>query len=109
VPAGSVKAIMHKLLIAALLSCQPGDRLVDWSGRFPSGTHVAAMLVTVSPFYTRLSIYQPGHPDVIHRCCNDKPASVIRMPISDGKFCIGQSQPQMKWTLKLTLERGEEI
>ena len=100
---------MHKLLIAALLCCQPGDRLVDWGGRFPSGTHVAALLVTVKPFYARLWIYQPGRPDTIQRCCNDKPASVMRIPISDGKFCIGQSQPQMKWTLKLTLERGEEI
>jgi hypothetical protein len=101
---------MLKVLIAALLSCRPGDRLVvDYSGRFPSGTHVASMLVTVEPFYTRLSIYQPGHMDTVHRCCNGRPASVIRMAISDGKFCIGQSQPQMKWTLKLTFERGEEI
>jgi hypothetical protein len=34
---------------------------------------------------------------------------VLRVPIQDGRFCIGQSQPQMKWTLRLTFGPGMEL
>ena len=49
---------------------------------------------------TRLLIYPPGHPEATQRCCNGKAASVVRVPVQDGRFCIGQSQAQMKWTLR---------
>jgi hypothetical protein len=100
---------MEKILIAAVLACQPGHRLIDWSNRVPSGIHLADLVVTVEPFYTRLSIYQPGHPETTQRCCNGKPASVMRVPVENGRFCIGQSQPQMKWTLRLTFKPGIEL
>jgi hypothetical protein len=32
---------MEKLLIAAVLACQPGDRLVDWRSKIPHGLQVA--------------------------------------------------------------------
>jgi hypothetical protein len=44
---------------------------------------VTDILVTVDPFYTRLSIYQPGHFDTVQRCCNGRPASVMRVPIEN--------------------------
>jgi len=103
------ETIVEKILIAFVLACQPADRLVDWSSRVPAGVRLADVVVTVEPFYTRLSIYQPGHPETIQRCCNGKPASVLRVPIQDGRFCIGQSQPQMKWTLRLTFRPGMEL
>ena len=97
---------MEKILIAALLACQPGHRLIDWSDRIPRGTILADILVTVEPFYTRLSIYQPGHFESVQRCCKGERASVMRVPIEDGRFCIAQSQRQMKWTLRLSLKPG---
>jgi len=97
------------ILIAALLACQPGHRLIDWSDRIPRGTVLADILVTVEPFYTRLSIYQPGHFETVQRCCKGGRASMMRVPIEDGRFCIAQSQRQMKWTLRLSLKPGLEI
>jgi len=100
---------VEKILIAALLACQPGDRLIDWSDRMPPGTTLANVLVTVEPFYTRLSIYQPGHFETVQRCCNGRQASMIRIPIEDGRFCLAQSQRQMKWTLRLSLKPSLEL
>ena len=100
---------MEKLLISALIACQSGDRLIDWSDRIPRGTLLADVLVTVEPFYTRLSLYQPGHFETVQRCCNGRQASVIRVPIENGRFCIIQSQPQMKWTLRLTFKPGSDL
>jgi hypothetical protein len=100
---------VEKILIAALLACQPGHRLIDWSDRIPRGTFLADVLVTVEPFYTRLSIYPAGRFEIVQRCCNGRQASVIRIPIEDGRFCIAQSQRQMKWTLRLSLKPGLEL
>ena len=100
---------MEKILIAAWLACQPGHRLIDWSDRIPRGTLLADVLVTVEPFYTRLSIYQPGHFETVQRCCNGRQASVMHVPIENGRFCIAQSQPQMKWTLRLNFKPGLEL
>jgi hypothetical protein len=100
---------MEKLLIAAMLACHPGDRLVDWSGKFPQGLHVADFVVTVNPIYSRFLIYKPGYPESIQRCCNNKPTSVIRMAVGDGRFCIGQSQLQMKWTARVLLRPDIEM
>ena len=41
---GYAEGIMEKILIAAILACQPGHRLVDWSNRFPHGTIFARYL-----------------------------------------------------------------
>jgi hypothetical protein len=57
-------------------------------------------MVTVEPFYARFYIYQPGFPESIQHCCGNKPASIIKVPVVDGRFCIRQSQPKMKWTVR---------
>ena len=100
---------MDRILIAALLACQPGHRLIDWSLQVPHGTFLADILVTVEPFYTRLSIYQPGHFETVQRCCNGRQASVMHVPIEDGRLCLAQSQPQMKWSLRLSFNPGVEL
>jgi hypothetical protein len=79
----SAEVSMEKLLLIAALSCQAGDRLVS-----------------VEPFYTRIYIYQLGYPDSFQQCCSNKPTSVLRVPIGAGRFCVRQSQPQMKWRLR---------
>jgi len=94
---------LEKLFIAAALVCQPGDRLVDWSDRLPAGTYAAEFTVTVNPFYTRVLIYRPGHPEETQRCCGSRPISTVRVPITDGRFCVGRSQPQMTFTLRLAV------
>jgi hypothetical protein len=95
---------LEKLIIAAALACQPGHRLVDWSDRLPAGTYAAEFTITVNPFYTRVLIYRPGHPEEVLRCCGDRPISTVRVPITDGRFCVGRSQPQMTYKLRLTLK-----
>jgi hypothetical protein len=100
---------MEKVLIAALLACQPGHRLVDWSDRISRGTFWADILVTVEPLYARLLIYSPGRFETVQRCCQGRQAAMLHIPIEDGRFCIGQSQPQMKWTLRLSLRPSLEL
>jgi hypothetical protein len=100
---------MDKILIAALLACQPGHRLIDWSHRIPRATFLADILVTVEPFYTRLLIYQPGHFETAQRCCNGRQASVMHVLIEDGRLCLAQSQPQMKWSVRLSFNPGVEL
>ena len=107
--AGLIEAVMDKILIAALMACQPGHRLIDWSLRVPRGTFLADILVTVEPFYARLSIYQPGHFETAQRCCNGRQASVMHVLIEDGRLCLAQSQPQMKWSLRLSFNPGVEL
>jgi hypothetical protein len=97
---------LKEIVLAAVIACQPGHQLVDWSDRIAAGAHSADVVVTVEPFYTRVLIYQPDRPDMVHRCCYGKSASVIHMDVTDGRFCIGQSQKQMKWTLHLTFRPG---
>jgi len=100
---------MEKLLIVAMLASQPGDRLVDWSSKIPPGLHIVDLVVTVDPFYSRFLIYKPGAPDSVQRCCQNKKTSVIRVPVGDGRFCVGQSQPQMKWTARVLLRPDIEM
>jgi len=100
---------MEKLLIIAALTCQPGDRLVDWHDRIPRGIDFADVVITLNPFYTRLLIYPAGHPEQTQRCCNNRQISVLHVPVGDGRFCIGQSQPQMKWKLQLTFRPEVEM
>jgi hypothetical protein len=100
---------MEKLLLVAALVCQPGERLVDLSDKLPRGLQFMDVVVSVEPFYARLYIYQLGYPDSFQQCCNNKPASVLRVPIGFGRFCIRQSQPQMKWRLRGVLRPDIEI
>ena len=93
-------APMKWLVTAAALACNPGDRLVDWRDKIPRGVRSLDLVVTVEPFYARFYIYQPGFPDSIQHCCGNKSTSVIKVPVVDGRFCIRQSQPQMKWTVR---------
>jgi hypothetical protein len=100
---------MTKLLILAALACQPGDRLIDLSGKLPRGLQFMDIIVTVEPFYARFYIYQLGFPDSFQQCCNNKPTSVLRGPVGTGRFCVRQSQPQMKWSARGLLRRDIEM
>ncbi len=88
------------LLVIAALTCRPGDHLLDLSGKLPRGLQYMDFIVSVEPFYARIYIYQLGYPDSFQQCCSEKPTSVLHMPIGAGRFCVRQSQPQMKWHLR---------
>jgi hypothetical protein len=88
---------MEKLLIVAALACQPGDRLIDLRGKLPRGLQFMDIVVSMEPLYSRFYIYQLGFPESFQQCCSNKPTSVLRVPIGDGRFCVRQSQPRMKW------------
>lgn len=100
---------MEKLLIIAALVCQPGERLIDLSRELPRGLQFMDFVVSVEPSYARLYIYQLGFPDSFQQCCSNKPTSVLRVPIGTGRFCVRQSQPQMKWSLRGLLRPGIEM
>src|SRR5947209_9710590 len=91
---------MEKLLLLAALTCPHGDRLLDMSGKLPRGLQYMDVIVSVEPFYSRIFIYQLGYPESSQQCCSNKPTSVLRVPIGAGRFCIRQSQPQMKWRVR---------
>jgi hypothetical protein len=88
---------MGKLLLIAALACRPGEQLVDLSGKIPHRLQYVDFVISVKPFYTRLYIYQVGFPDSFQQCCSNKSSSVLRVPVGEGRFCVRQSQPQMKW------------
>ena len=100
---------MEKLLLVAALTCQPGDRLIDLRNKIPRGVQSMDLLVSLEPFYTRFYIYQPGFPDSIQQCCSGKSAAVLRIPVVDGRYCVRQSQPQMKWTVRALLKPNLEM
>jgi hypothetical protein len=100
---------MGWLLIAAALACKAGDRLVDLSGKIPRELKFIDLVVSVKPFYARFYIYQPGFPDSFMQCCSNKPSGVLRVPVIDGRFCVRQSQPQMKWQVRVVLRPELEI
>jgi hypothetical protein len=95
---------MDWLLIAAAVVCNAGDRLIDLSGQIPRGLKSIDLIVSVKPFYARFYIYQPGNPDSFMQCCGDKSTGVLRIPVIDGRFCVRQSQPQMKWRIRVVLK-----
>jgi hypothetical protein len=66
-------------------------------------------VVSVEPFSARFYIYQLGFPDSFQQCCSNKPTSVLRVPIGTGRFCVRQSQPQMKWRLRGLLRPDIEM
>lgn len=100
---------MEKLLLAVALACQPGDRLIDLGGKLPRDLRFIDLVISVKPFYARLYVYQPGFPDSFQQCCSNKPASVLRVPVSGGRFCIRQSQPQMNWRVRGLLRPDIEM
>lgn len=100
---------MEKLLLVAALACNPGDRLIDLRGKLPRGLQFMDFVVSVEPFYARFYIYQLGFPDSFQQCCSDKSTSVLRVPIGDGRFCIRQSQPGMKWHIRALLRPDIEM
>jgi hypothetical protein len=57
----------------------------------------------------RFYIYQLGFPQSRQQCCSNKPTSVLRVPIGTGRFCVRQSQPQMKWTARALLRPDIEM
>jgi len=91
------------------LDWQPGDRLIDLSGNIPHGARSIDFVVSLEPFYTRFYIYQPGFPDSIQQCCSSKSTAVLRIPVIDGRYCVRQSQPQMKWTVRVLLKPAIEM
>ena len=98
---------MEKLLMVIALACLPGDRLIDLSSKIPRGIRSMDFVVSLEPFYTRFYIYQPGFPDSLQQCCGGKPSGVL--PIIVGRFCVRQSQPQMKWTVRALLRPDIEM
>ena len=100
---------MSWLLIAAVVACNAGDRVVDLSGQIPRGLKFIDLIVSVKPSYARFYIYQPGYPDSFMQCCSDKPSGLLRVPVIDGRFCVRQSQPQMKWNVRAVLKSDVEI
>ena len=100
---------MEWFLVAAALACNPGDRLIDLSSKIPRGLKSMDFVVSVEPFYARFYIYQPGFPDSMQHCCANKRTSVIKVPIVDGRFCVRQSQPQMKWQVRALLRPDIEM
>jgi hypothetical protein len=91
------------------LACQPGDQLVDLSSKIPAGVQYVDFVVSVKPFYTRFYIYQLGFAGSLQQCCSNKTTSVLRVPVGEGRFCIRQSQPQMKWSARALLTPDLEM
>src|SRR5215475_8457794 len=100
---------METLLLIVALSCQPGERLLDVRGKVPPKLQYLDLVVTVKPFYSRISIYQLGFPDSYQSCCGNKPTSVVRVPVGGGQFCVRQSQPQMEWRIRALLRSDIEM
>jgi hypothetical protein len=91
-------------------ACMPtGDRLIDLSGKIPRGVQYIDFVVSVEPFYTRLYMYQLGYPDSLQQCCSNKATSVLRVPVGAGRFCVRQSQPQMKWHMRALARPDVEL
>ncbi|MBR0995645.1 hypothetical protein JQ580_33570 [Bradyrhizobium japonicum] len=82
--------------------------MIDLSGKLPGSIKSIGLLVSVEPFYARVYIYQPGFPDSSQSCCRNMPNSVLELPVIDGRFCVRQSQPRMKWKLQI-ISRPNEV
>jgi hypothetical protein len=100
---------MEKLLLVAALTCLPGDRLIDARSKIPRGIASMDFVVSLEPYYTRFYVYQPGFPESLQQCCGGKPSGVLRIPIVDGRFCVRQSHPTMKWTVRALLRPDIEM
>ena len=100
---------MEKVLVVVALMCQPGDRLIDLRSKIPREARSMDFVVSLEPFYTRLYVYQPGFLESTQQCCAGKGSAVLRIPVIDGRFCVKQSQPNMKWTVRALLMPGIEM
>jgi hypothetical protein len=100
---------MAMLIVLVALTCRPGERLLDLSGKLPSSLRYVDLVVSVKPFYTRIYVYQLGFPDSFQPCCGNKPTSVLRVPVGGGQFCVRQSQPQMEWHIRALLRSDVEM
>jgi hypothetical protein len=100
---------MLKLWLLAALTCQAGERLVDLNGKLPRSLQYIDILVSIDPAYTRFYIYQLGFPDSLQQCCSGKSTAVLRVPVGAARFCVRQSQRQMKWTAKILLRPDIEM
>lgn len=89
------------LSVVAAVACLTGFKPVDWSVLIPADYSIVSFVISVEPFYTRLTIYPLDYPDEKLPCCGNKPTSVITLPRGSGKFCIRQSQPDMKWKMRV--------
>jgi hypothetical protein len=100
---------MNSLLLLIALTCQPGERVLDLSGKLPRGLQSLDLIVSVEPFYARIYIYEVGFPDSFQQCCSNNRTSMLRVPIGSGRFCIRQSQPRMTWRIRGLLKGGIEL
>jgi len=100
---------MDFFFVLLALACNPGDRLVDLSGKIPHAIKSIDLLISVEPFYARLYVYQPGFPDSMQSCCRNLRSSVLKLPVIDGRFCVRQSQPQMKWKVQVIARPEDAI
>lgn len=100
---------MDTLLLLIALACQPGDRLLDLSGKLPPGLQSLDLVVTVEPFYARLYVYEAGFPDSFQPCCGNERTAVLKVPVMSGRFCVRQSQPRMTWKIRGMLRGGIEL
>jgi hypothetical protein len=87
--------------IVTALACATGFQLIDWSARISPDYAIVAFVISVEPFYSRITIYSLDHPDERLPCCGNNPTSVITLPRGSGKFCVRQSQPSMKWKIRV--------
>src|SRR5690349_13818448 len=100
---------MNVLTLLIALTCQPGDRLLDLTGKLPPGLQFLDLVISIEPFYARVYVYEAGFPDTFQQCCGNKRLSVLRMPIKGGRLCVRQSQPKMTWKIRGTLKGSIEL
>jgi hypothetical protein len=100
---------MAMLIVIIALTCRPGERLLDLSGKLASSLRYVDLIVSVKPFYTRIYAYQLGFPDSFQSCCGNKPTSILRVPVAGGQLCVRQSQPQMEWHIRALLRADVEM
>ena len=91
---------MEKLFLVAALICPAGHRDIDIADKIAPNSKFVDIMVSVEPFYARFYIYPLGLPEDSQQCCGNKPTSILRLPVGNGKFCIRQSQPNMKWQIR---------
>jgi hypothetical protein len=104
-----LEAVLQVLLLLAALACQSGDRAVDLSGKVPGNLQFIDFVISVEPFYARVYVYEPTLPNDFQQCCSNKPTSVLRLPSGTGHFCVRQSQPRMKWTIRALFRPDIEL
>ncbi len=93
---------MEKAVVLIIaLTCAGGERLLDLRGKLPSTLEQVDLVISVKPFYSRLYLYPLGAPNKFQQCCSNKPPSVLRLPVGEGRFCVRQSQPAMEWKIRV--------